>query len=77
MHSFFSKKAVELEVLLCEYKARINPKCAQKEEDHIKELRESGEMIGNSIFAHVSSNDSNSYDFIASEEERLQALHHA
>ncbi len=56
--------------MLCEYKVGIKRNHVQKEEDCIKVPKASVEMNDDSIFAHISSNISNSYDFIVSKEEQ-------
>ena len=67
----------EQDLLIVEYKARIKPELAQKEMDRVEDLRMRELMEEDSIFCEVESNDRNSFDFIRSEEERCQALHHA
>ena len=66
----------EKEIMLTEYKARINPTTASKEYERVEDLRMRNLMEEHHIFAETSSDDVNSFDFIPDEQERVQVLHH-
>ena len=65
------------EIMLTEYKARVNLDRARKKEDQIDELRMTDRMDEDSIFYEVESDDPDQFELIEDEKELCQILHHA
>ena len=62
--------------MLTEYKSRVNPGRARKEEDQINELRMTNRMDEDSVFCEVESDNLDQFEFIEDEKELYQILHH-
>ena len=72
-----SNNSGDKELLLVEFKARVKPETARAEEERIDALWSNGLMDEESIFCEITSDEPDSFDFIPSEQERYQAIHHA
>jgi hypothetical protein len=71
-----SNNSGDKELLLVEFKARVKPETARAEAERIDALWSNGLMDEESIFCEITSDEPDSFDFIPSEQERYQAIHH-